>query len=129
MSESMNLMFFSWLRFCLHDGDMMILVQSKLHDESRSEDVSIKWRAENVSAFSAENESKVLAWINTESKKALNEYPQSLKEDLEIIEKDDHASYLTFNQRNCVLFRIGEKEILHWLIDFSEYALKLLSMK
>ena len=38
-------------------------------------------------------------------------------------------SKLTFNQRNMVLFRSGEKEILLFLIEFSDFVLKLLSMK
>jgi hypothetical protein len=43
--------------------------------------------------------------------------------------KDDIDNQLTFNQRNCVLFRLGEKEILQWFIEFSEYMISLLGMK
>ena len=38
-------------------------------------------------------------------------------------------SKLSFNQRNMVLFRSGEKEILLFLIEFSDFVLKLLAMK
>ena len=41
-----------------------------------------------------------------------------------MLEKED----LTFNQRNCLLFRSGEKEILHFFIDLGDYVLKLFSM-
>lgn len=36
---------------------------------------------------------------------------------------------LTFNERNCVLFRSGEKEILVFLIELGDYILNLLEMK
>jgi len=36
---------------------------------------------------------------------------------------------LTFNLRNCVLFRQGEKEILHFFIEFSEFVLNLMNLK
>ena len=43
-------------------------------------------------------------------------YPNSIEEDAEILARDDKEQYLTFNQRNCVYFRKGEKEILIWFI-------------
>ena len=55
----------------------------------------------------------------------LSRYPQTLEEDLEILKRTD----LTFNQRNTVLFRSGEKEILGFLLDFSNYVIELLGMK
>lgn len=45
------------------------------------------------------------------------------------MEKDDVEHTLSFNQRNCVLFRQGEKEILQFYIEFSEYMNSLLGMK
>ena len=44
---------------------------------------------------------------------------------MEILKKED----LSFNERNCTLFRSGEKEILHFLIELADYVLNLLQMK
>ncbi len=63
--------------------------------------------------------------IKSMSEQALALYPQTLEEDMKILERED----LTFNERNCVLFRSGEKEILTFLIDMADYVLKLLEMK
>lgn len=52
-------------------------------------------------------------------------YPQTLEEDYETLKRPD----LTFNERNCNLFRSGEKEILVFLIEMSDYVLNLLEMK
>ena len=59
------------------------------------------------------------------SQEALARYPQTLQEDYEILKRTD----LTFNERNCTLFRSGEKEILVFLIQMSDYVLNLLEMK
>ena len=56
---------------------------------------------------------------------SLCRYPEGLAEDLEMLKRDD----LTFNKRNCYLFRSGEKEILIFLLDFSNYVIELLGMK
>ena len=43
-------------------------------------------------------------------------------------EDDPPMSKLTFNQRNMVLYRSGEKAILHYLISMSNFCLALLTM-
>ena len=63
--------------------------------------------------------------IKAMCEEALTLYPQTYAEDMEILERDN----LSFNERNCVLFRSGEKEILHFLIEMADYVLKLLEMK
>lgn len=55
----------------------------------------------------------------------LARYPTSYEEDMELLKRPN----LTFNERNCVLFRSGEKEILIFLLEMGEYILKLLDMK
>ena len=60
---------------------------------------------------------------------ALARYPTTLKEDMAILEKDDKKEEtLTYNQRNCVLYRSGEKEILEFLKTCSERFLKLFTI-
>ena len=36
---------------------------------------------------------------------------------------------LSFNERNCILFRSGEKEILIFMMEMADYVLDLLNMK
>jgi hypothetical protein len=66
--------------------------------------------------MSIKNESKILSKIKQMSETYLAAYPNSIEEDAEILARDDKEQYLTFNQRNCVYFRKGEKEILIWFI-------------
>jgi hypothetical protein len=58
----------------------------------------------------------------------LSFYDTTLQEDTEILESDDQNKLLTSNERNCVLYRHGEKVILNFLIDSSTKILKLLSL-
>lgn len=46
-----------------------------------------------------------------------------------MLKKDDAECFMSFNERNCVLFRAGEKEILHFYIEFADYMTSLLQMK
>ena len=55
----------------------------------------------------------------------MSEYPSTKEEDEEILKRED----LTFNLRNCVLFRHGEKEILTFLIDMADLMEKILDLK
>jgi hypothetical protein len=42
-----------------------------------------------------------------------------------LLEKDEKEKVLTYNERNCVLFRSGEKKILNFLINSAEKILHL----
>lgn len=52
-------------------------------------------------------------------------YPNSMEEDKEIL---DNRQDLTFNQRNCILYRYGEKKILSKLLLYCDKILPLLDM-
>lgn len=75
--------------------------------------------------ISRHNERRVWSVIKGMAAEGLSLYPHSLDEDREILKRPD----LTFNERNCTLFRSGEKEILIFLLNFSTFVLNLLDMK
>lgn len=136
ISDDGTLKFFSWLRFCEYEGDMMQLMQIKMHDENQnhdsddqSEQNQTNWRAERLPVLSLANERKVLKTIDRLASEALVKYPCSLQKDEQLLAEDDLKQNLSFNERNCVLFRKGEKEILHFYKDFSQYMLNLMSLK
>jgi len=66
--------------------------------------------------ISLDLELKVLAKVKELCLQSLNAYPTSLEEDYALL----NGNELTQNQRNCVLYRSGEKEILVYLISASE---------
>jgi hypothetical protein len=125
----------SFLRFVEWDADIMMLVEAKMRDEKTRKsqadfDDDIKsYKAENISVMSISNELKVLGKLKEKSLASLAGYPNTLEEDNDLLAKDDEKQFLTFNQRNCVLFRKGEKEILNWFIELVNYCSKIMGMK
>ena len=122
--------FVSFLRFVEFDGNLNIfhMMQDqwskKGQDSDDEEGTELVFRADKIPPQSVANEKKVFDLLRQMCEVALAKYPNTLEQDYELL-KD---SSLSFNQRNCVLFRSGEKEILHFLIEFSEYAQQLLGM-
>ena len=79
--------------------------------------------------ISKENETAVWDLINKVCDNALKAYSTTLEEDIEILKKDDEdGGQLGFNKRNCVLYRKGEKVILHFLKDCADRVFKLIKM-
>jgi histone-lysine N-methyltransferase SETD3 len=79
-------------------------------------------------AMNLENETKVWVRISQLVNESLSRYTTSLQEDQEMLEKDDKEHNLSYNERNCILFRMGEKEILEFLKTCSERFQKLFTL-
>jgi hypothetical protein len=58
----------------------------------------------------------------------LKKYPTTYEQDLDILKEDDEKKTLTRNQRNCVMFRSGEKKILLAYCDHSDRVINLFSL-
>ena len=78
--------------------------------------------------MSINNEIKTWNKISEVCQSMLDKYPTSFEDDQKILDDDDANHNLTQNQRNCVLYRHGEKKILHFLIDTSQKIIPLLGM-
>jgi len=63
-----------------------------------------------ITPVSLENENRAWMRLHSETVVALSRYQTTLDQDTELLKSDET---LTYNQRNCILLRIGEKEILH----------------
>ena len=55
-------------------------------------------------------------------------FPTSLKEDLDILEKDAEEPSLECNKRTCIMWRKCEKQILTYYMSCADKAEKLASM-
>lgn len=68
---------------------------------------------------------KTMDIVNKLAKKKLDSYSGTLQEDKNILVSK--SALWTFNERNCYLVRVSEKNVLQWIIDFTEYCTQLLS--
>lgn len=127
--------FISFLRFVEFDENIALLFQIKGQwanrrkphnaDDSDDNDHHNQFQADEVPTISKRNERRVWIRIKAMAEEALARYPNTLEEDYEILKRED----LSFNERNCTLFRSGEKEILRFLVEMADYILNLLEMK
>ena len=126
--------FISFLRFTEFDENIAYLYQLKgawsqrtkqRPDDSDEPEPTSYWNADDIPTISKQNERRVWERIKIMAEEYLSRYPNTLEEDMQILERDN----LTFNERNCTLFRAGEKEILIFLIDMADYVLRVLEMK
>lgn len=73
-------------------------------------------------------ETELNAWKLTldYAQKALKKYPTTMKEDEEILAKVESGKMeLSYNKSNCLKLRIGEKRILHFIVETSEAIIEL----
>ena len=83
----------------------------------------------HLDKVSKDNEERVWDLIDKVCDHALNAYETTLEEDIKILNDDDaDGGKLGFNKRNCVMYRKGEKVILHFLKDCAARVLRLTKM-
>ena len=121
---------FSWLRFVEFDENIALLYQyqgaaNAKHNHEDSDDDCNGFTGKSLPAISIQNEKRVWAKLKMLALESLGNYPTTYEEDLEILEKNEG---LTFNTRNCVLFRSGEKKILLFLINTSDVMTEMLDL-
>jgi hypothetical protein len=74
--------------------------------------------------ISIKNEKKALERMYRHAREIYDRYPTTIEEDDKVLERED----LTFNLRNCILYRHGEKKILIYLMEVVKKLLPLFDM-
>jgi len=72
-----------------------------------------------IDPINPQNENRVMQVLAKAAQEQLKEFSTTLDEDNKML--TDEKSGLTMNQRNCVVMRRGEKEILHAYIDLAKH--------
>jgi hypothetical protein len=70
------------------------------------------------------------AWMMIQNvcNEALKRYPQTLEQDRFLWVSDNVNHQLTYNARNCVMYRMGEKTVWQWYLDASKMVFELLKV-
>jgi histone-lysine N-methyltransferase SETD3 len=118
LSEQVFSEFLGVLRFSeLNDTSLIPKLLQECQDDKNT------FRATKVPCLSVKNEKKVIKKFRDLVTEGLARYSTSLEEDKEILKRD-----LTENQRNCTLMRVGEKEILHYFLEFTDAVLNVIDL-
>ncbi len=127
----------SFLRYTLYDEKVAMLYQfqstntppayalNDSDDDSDDDKDDTSFKATNIPAVSLRNERAVLAALKVLALDALVRYPSSLADDVALLASPPPD--FSFNRRNCVLMRQGEKNVLHFLIDAADLFTALLA--
>lgn len=112
LTEKNMFHFFSFLRFVVFRGDPMKLYnyqfQQSTAKKTDEDDYEPAYDGTNIPALSIENEKEVLYRILLLAKKQLDAYPTTYEQDLKVLEENKD---MTYNNRNAVLMRSGEKKV------------------
>ena len=107
--------FMSYLRFVTFSGssEEFEAIFGNVHDVKKL----------SVSPLSLESEKAVLSLLTELATSQIKKYPETLREDIEILKR----SNLTYNEKNCILFRASEKQTLASFIELAEKGTRLLN--
>lgn len=106
----------AWCRFLTFRGENLNWQKTENDHEYLRKNCGI-----NMPYQSIDNESKSWKLILETAEKAYSEYPDTLEKDIEFLKR----AKLSINQKNCIMFRKSEKEILVFLIDCSKLMITL----
>ena len=68
------------------------------------------------------------AYVSGVVDQALAKFSTTIEEDAAILERDNENNTLGFNKRNCVLYRKGEKAVLHFFKECASSFKLLLTL-
>ena len=84
--------------------------------------IATDMKSDELEPLSIRNEVEVLSELKRTAEKCMSAFQTTIEED-EILLKDPK---LTFNQRNCVIVRRGEKQVYRYYIELANFAIPLL---
>ena len=100
-------------------------ISNQAHQISRLINLKLKLKMNKNKPFSLENEKSVFEKVKELMTNYLKNYPTTLDSDIKYFE--ENKKNMDFNQYNCYIIRIGEKEILNFYLNMANYILKLLN--
>ena len=111
-NKKKNEKFIGYLRFIVYDGELSYLKKYFYPPIGAIHSARFIRRKLKMPIISIDNEKKMLRRLKSIAENRLSEYPETYDEDLKLLKNAD----LTFNQRNCIVFRMGEKKVVIFTI-------------
>lgn len=116
LDDKLMFKFVSWVRFLVFDEDNDINENTKVNLE-----VMIK--NQDIQPITIQTEVRLWERVKTIANLNMQKYETTYQEDQEILKQE-----MSFQARNCVVLRAGEKKILQFLIDTADLFIKICRM-
>eukprot|EP00826_Nyctotherus_ovalis_P023192 TRINITY_DN17842_c0_g1_i3.p1 TRINITY_DN17842_c0_g1~~TRINITY_DN17842_c0_g1_i3.p1 ORF type:complete len:353 (-),score=107.19 TRINITY_DN17842_c0_g1_i3:105-1163(-) len=125
IDEAHNDKFFSYLRLVEYKGSLGVFGRYLNPEVPNVMMCKFLKRKLRCPVLSVENEKCVLEKVKAVAKERLAKFPDPYESDMELLQNKS----LSFNERNCIVFRSDEKRIFRGLIELADLGLKLIEMK
>jgi hypothetical protein len=102
-----NNKFLGYLRFLQFDGNLKDLCKYLIPQVSNLSSCKSTRRKLRMPCISIENEKKMLQKLKEIATKCLSKFPQTYEDDVQQLANKS----LTYNERNCLVYRSGEKKV------------------
>ncbi|EGR34646.1 SET domain protein [Ichthyophthirius multifiliis] len=116
--------FMGYIRFILIRDQQKLLLLSNLQEQQQENNDSKFYKPKKTPPISIQNEIDMWNKINQVCQNQMQLYKTNIEEDNQLLQDNN----LTLNQRNCVLLRLGEKDILRFYIEMSQKMITLLKL-
>eukprot|EP01022_Parablepharisma_sp_SALTPOND_P026613 TRINITY_DN64487_c1_g1_i1.p1 TRINITY_DN64487_c1_g1~~TRINITY_DN64487_c1_g1_i1.p1 ORF type:complete len:635 (-),score=66.34 TRINITY_DN64487_c1_g1_i1:833-2737(-) len=113
-----------YLRFIEYEGDLNKIGKYFIPPIEDIKMCKFMERKLRMPAVSIENEKKMLSKLKIIAEKCLKKFPQSYDDDVKLLA---NSKDLSFNKRNCIIFRAGEKKIYRTMISMADIGLAVLN--
>lgn len=120
-----NNKFLGYLRFLQYNSDLTYIAQNYLNPSVKNlKSIPSGRKKLRLPPISIANEKDMLVKCKEIAENCLKKYPQTYEEDLKLLE----SKTLTYNERNCIVYRSGEKKIYKDMIEMANISLELLGL-
>ncbi len=99
-----------------------IQVRASYSKDGKSEPL---FKALSIPPLSKENEEKALSFLKRLCEENLAKFPETLEHDMELLKKGQ----LTYNERNCIILRAGEKRVYRFYIQLAKNVFEIFAGK
>jgi len=123
MEEENTIEFMNYIRFTeIRDKNTLLELMNIYENSRRNDKNDDGYKPQKTPPLTVDLEIRVLKAVKVICERSLKGYPTTLDEDKKLLENEN----ITYNEKNSIMLRSGEKEILHFMLILVERCLPLL---
>jgi len=115
---------FSFVRFALATEEEIIKAGGGRAD---GEGGSADFKVDEIEPLSIRNEIQTLRTLSQAAVNEMKGFDTTIEEDTKLLR--DPTQTFSFNIRNCIILRRGEKEVLKYFLEMAQHCIPILEMK
>jgi len=114
---------FSFVRFALATEEEIL----KAGGGKEAGESSAEFKVDEIEPLSIRNEMATLRALSTAAVNEMKGFDTTIEDDTKLLR--DPTQTFSFNIRNCIILRRGEKEVLKYYLEMAQHCMPILEMK